>query len=148
MSNFLFQKCHSYSSCILTILHMYMQAELAERASKAVKEWMSSKDAQLLERRKQRTEEITKQRDVVEEKEQRQQVAELASHKWREEKTKQYVAKHQEIKRKAREEERRKQEEAEEKGKSAAQALKVWYEECNGLSDETMHGFVYILLIH
>jgi len=107
-----------------------MQAELVERASKAVKEWMSSKDTQLLEKCNQKREEIKKQRAAAEEKEQRQQVAELASRKWREEKTKQYVAKRRAIEKIAREEAQRKQEEAEEKAESAALAMKVWYEEC------------------
>ena len=104
-----------------------IQMEMAEHTSKAVERWTASKEAQLQEKHKQRSEEIKKQKAVVEEREQKQRTAELVSHKWREEKTKQLITKHQEKKRRAWEEERRKQEEAAERVESAAQAFKVWY---------------------
>ena len=101
--------------------------EMAERTSKAVEKWNASKEAKLQERHKQKSEEIKKQKGIVEEREQKQRMAELVSQKWREEKTKQLITKHQEKKRKAQEEEHRKQEEAMERLESAAQAFKIWY---------------------
>ena len=100
---------------------------MTQRTSKAVEKWNASKEAKLQERHRERSEEIKKQKAIVEEREQKQRMAELVSHKWREEKTKQLITKHQEKKRKAQEEERRKQEEAVERVESAAQAFKIWY---------------------
>ena len=62
---------------------------MSQRSIKAVEQWNTSKEMKLREARKQKAEEMKKIKEENKELLEKRQASEVASNKWREEKTKQ-----------------------------------------------------------
>ena len=62
---------------------------MSQRSTKAVEQWNTSKEMKLREARKQKAEEMKKIKEENKELLEKRQASEVASNKWREEKTKQ-----------------------------------------------------------
>ena len=62
---------------------------MSQRSTKAVEQWNTSKEMKLREARKQKAEEMKKIKEENKESLEKRQASEVASNKWREEKTKQ-----------------------------------------------------------
>ena len=99
---------------------------MAQRSTKAVKHWNSSKEIELQKARKRKVEEAKKAKEVSKECLEKRQASVLASDKWREGKTKELANKQREKKKEEREEVKRKEEEMAEKAQYASQAFQAW----------------------
>lgn len=114
------------NGCVCKFHVVCIQVELAQRSAKAVQSWSATKEIQLKRSRKNKEEEMKKVKEEAKEIEEKKQAAEVASKKWREEKTRQLVGQLRQKKKKELEEIKRKEEENTEKGQCASQAFEVW----------------------
>ena len=103
-----------------------IQIEIAQRSTKAVERWAASKEIELQKARKEKLREMRKAKEQTKELEEKRQAAEVASKKWREEKTRKLASERSKSRNKEQEKIKMKEEEAAEKAQSATQAFDVW----------------------
>ncbi len=101
-------------------------AEIGEKTVRALERWTTTKEEAISSKLKEQREEARRKKELETERQEKAHASELASRKWREEKTKRLVDGHKAKKKTLEEEEERKQQEALDKAKSSEQAFNVW----------------------
>ena len=115
-----------YSRFLLAKITYTLQKEKGEREEKALERWNTSKVEELNKKQKQKQKIAAKQRLEEEERQLKKKTAEVASEKWREERTQNLLAKHKEQKKKEKDETKKKEEEAREQVEASGLAFNAW----------------------